>query len=77
MTHQIKLPPLPKWMIAFSIPTDDGEYGEGHQWLNERMQAYAIQARNEALEEAANICDENIDPAEAAFEIRALKIKEQ
>lgn len=34
----------------------------------------AIQAiRNAALEECAVICDENIDPQEAAFEIRALK----
>ena len=30
--------------------------------------------RSTTLEEAANICDENIDPAEAAFEIRALKL---
>ena len=30
--------------------------------------------RSATLEEAANICDENIDPAEAAFEIRALKL---
>lgn len=29
-------------------------------------------AERQALERAAQICDENIDPAEAAFEIRAL-----
>ncbi|MDR5756978.1 hypothetical protein [Caballeronia sp. LZ035] len=29
-------------------------------------------AERSALERAAQICDENIDPAEAAFEIRAL-----
>lgn len=51
------------------------------QWLAAHMQKWGSLpspgeawefAERQALERAAEICDENIDPAEAAYEIRAL-----